>query len=66
MSVKMYHEAGRVMTTTNSLRGNKECMGCHLRFVVVERGQDGKWYCLDCLGIDEPLIYEVPADATDD
>ena len=66
MSVKTYHEQGRVMTTTNSLKGNKQCMGCLQRFTILERGQDGKWYCFDCLGIDEPLVYEAQVESYDD
>lgn len=66
MSVKTYHEPGRVMTTTNSLKSNKQCAGCLQRFAIVERGHDGKWYCFDCLGIDEPLIYEAPVSRDDD
>ena len=34
--------------------------------VVVERGQDGTWYCTDCLCIAQPLIYAVPANGIAD
>lgn len=66
MGVNVYNERSRPMTTTQGLKGNKQCNGCMDRFAYVERGKDGKWYCTDCLGIDEPLIYEVDFDASDD
>jgi ribosomal protein L37AE/L43A len=65
MGVNVYHERNRPMTTTEGLKGDKLCNSCFNRFKIVERGQDGKWYCPECLGFDA-LIYEVDSDASDD
>lgn len=51
---------GNVMTTTESLRKNALCHKCLKKFSFVERGHDGKWYCIECLGISNPLVVPAP------
>jgi hypothetical protein len=58
MGVDVYRPGGKPMGT-QSLKSDKQCANCLQRFKVLEMGPDGKWSCHACLGIDEPLIYEV-------